>query len=122
MRIEIGCRVSAFVGPKKNKRKTKFKGTVIASQPDQSWTVWWDNIAKCSNHKAKILKFESPVMEGMELKEERLKDMIENFFVEDPTEEFNQIPDPGPQPCRRLLLSPSQLKSNCHRTTTIHHK
>ena len=95
MRIETGCRVSGFVGPKKSRRKTKFRGSVIASQAGGFWTVWWDNIDKCSNHKATTLKVESRAPPGMVLEKEKVKEMLDNFFVDDPAN--NQTPNPEPQ-------------------------
>ena len=54
------------------------------------WTVWWDNIDKCSNHKATTLKVESRAPPGMVLEKEKVKEMLDNFFVNDPRQEFNQ--------------------------------
>jgi len=95
MHIQIGCRVSGFVGPKKkSNRKTKFRGSVIASQAGGFWTVWWDDIDKCSNHKATTLKVESRAPPGMVLKKEKVKEMLDNFFVDDPA---NKTPNPETQ-------------------------
>ena len=96
MCIETGCHVSGFIGPKKSRRKTKFRGSVIASQAGGFWTVWWDNIDKCSNHKATTLKVESRAPPGMVLEKEKVKEMLDNFFVNDPGQECNQIPNTEP--------------------------
>ena len=91
MPTEAGCCGSGFVVPKRSNRKTKFKGSVIASHAGILWTIWWDNIAKCSSCKAAILEVESCALPSVELKKEKFKKVPDNLLVNDPHLELVQV-------------------------------
>ena len=85
--ITLGCTVTASVGPEerkgKRKRKRVFTGTVIASQPRQQWTVFWDDIGRCSTHPSRSLKFleeSTQTLEGL-----NVDHILETRMIEDPS-------------------------------------
>lgn len=81
-KISVGCRVSSAVGPlgspqvpkavsttvdsskkakKLRRKRIVFHGTVVASNPGETWRVHWDECDKTSNHKSSQLKFLSDI-------------------------------------------------------------
>ena len=88
--IRIGCRVSGLVGPKVAKadgqqRRTsrqRFHGTVLRSQPDQKWTVLWDEITRVADHPSGSLKFESnPTSHSTGLEGLNLEVLYNDFYL-----------------------------------------
>ena len=112
--IRVGCRVSGLVGPKvqrvdgqQRSTRQRFHGTVLRSQPDQKWTVLWDEITRVADHPSGSLKFEhNPAnhttgLEGLDL-EVLYKDFnLENqkgmdSFMRNRTQ--RAVPNPIPPP------------------------
>ena len=61
--IQVGCRVSALVGPfqaaevgQRRRKRAQSQGIVVASAPDGRWQVYWDRVQKVSNISRKCLK------------------------------------------------------------------
>ncbi len=64
--LRIGCKVSAAVGPFKElqpgaRRRTRenFTGTIIKSDENRQFTVYWYNFNKAATHSSNSLRFES---------------------------------------------------------------
>ena len=60
--LRVGCRVQGAVGPfndrlpgERCQRRAKWTGTIIASASEQRWTVLWDEIEKCFDHRPRTL-------------------------------------------------------------------
>ena len=66
--------------PKKAKRKTKFKRTVIASQHSKTWNIHWDDIFECSNHKPTNMKWKLCTHKGHEWIEKAVKGELTKIF------------------------------------------
>ena len=60
--LRVGCRVQAAIGHltdrrpgERRRRRAKWTGTIIASAPDQKWTVFWEQINKAFDHTPRTL-------------------------------------------------------------------